>query len=432
MTSICGRFIYNYIWKLKQIYIHVSLCADQCTLFCFNQCKFSFFHCRPESQVIQEIVGYISLNLKYDAFAYITKDLVGIHSRLEELESYLALDSKDVIFIGIWGMGGMGKTTLARVVYHTVSKEFEARGFIEDVRKNFENYGCVQLQQKIIDGILKDKDLKIEEKYDGVLKIKSRLSRKKILLVLDDVDKLEQLKMLSGEHDWFGPGSRIIITARDKQVLVAHGVDKIYEVKGLNDENALQLFRSKAFREKHVLDDYIELSNHFFKYASGLPLALEVLGSFFFEKSTVEWKNELERLQEYPDCSILRVLEISFNELQIPQKEIFLHIACFFNNHKEDDVLEILNILSLYPSIGLTELIDKSLLKIMDNIVWMHDLLQGMGRNIVCRDYLDEPWKRSRLWDYEDINKVLKKNKVRSYLENLSTFPTFMFNKFGS
>ena len=91
MTSICGKFIYNYIWKLKQIYIHVSLCADQCTLFCFNQCKFSFFHCRPESQVIQEIVGYISLNLKCDAFAYIAKGTT-IHSPLTELESYLALD----------------------------------------------------------------------------------------------------------------------------------------------------------------------------------------------------------------------------------------------------------------------------------------------------------------------------------------------------
>ena len=171
--------------------------------------------------------------------------------------------------------------------------------------KTFENYGCVPLQQKIIDGILKDKDLKIEEEYDGVPKIKSRLSRKKILLVLDDVDKLKQLEMLSGEHDWFGPGSRIIITARDKQVLVAHGVDKIYEVKGLNDENALQLFRSKAFRKMHVLDDYIELSNHFLKYASGLPLALEVLGSFLSGKNTIEWKAELERLQEFPDDAIL-------------------------------------------------------------------------------------------------------------------------------
>ena len=155
-----------------------------------------------------------------------------------ELESCLAVGSNDVRFVRIWVMGGMGKTTLARVVYHMVSKEFEARGFIEDVRKKFENYGCVPLQQKIIDDILKDKDLKIEEEY-GVLKFKSRLRRKKILLVLDDVDKLKELKMLSREHDWFGPGRRIIITTRDKYVLEAHGVDEIYEVKGLNDENAL-------------------------------------------------------------------------------------------------------------------------------------------------------------------------------------------------
>ena len=80
--------------------------------------------------------------------------------------------------------------------------------------------------------------MKIEEEY-GVLKFKSRLRRKKILLVLDDVDKLKELKMLSREHDWFGPGRRIIITTRDKYVLEAHGVDEIYEVKGLNDENAL-------------------------------------------------------------------------------------------------------------------------------------------------------------------------------------------------
>ena len=132
------------------------------------------------------------------------------------------------------------------------------------------------------------------------------------------------------------------------------------------------------------------MSNHFLNYASGLPLALEVLGSFMFGKSTVEWKTKLEKLQE-------------------SQREIFLHIACFFNNQKKDDVLEILHILGLHPFIGLKELTDKSLLKIMDNdVVWMHDLLGEMGRNIVRQECLD-PGKRSRLWDYEDINKVLKK-----------------------
>ncbi|XP_075650383.1 disease resistance protein Roq1-like [Castanea sativa] len=177
---------------------------------------------RPESLDIQEIVEWISLNLKYDAFSYITNDLVGIYSRLVELESCLALDSKDVRFIRIWAMGGMGKTTLARVVYHMVSKEFEAHGFIGDVREKFEKYGLVPLQQKIIDEVLKEKNLKIEEEYNGVLKIKNRLCRKRILFVLDDVDKMKQLEMLAGKHGWFGSGSRIIITTRDAHLLEAH------------------------------------------------------------------------------------------------------------------------------------------------------------------------------------------------------------------
>ena len=235
-------------------------------------------------------------------------------------------------------MGGMAKTTLARVVYQMVSKEFEAHGFIENVREKFEKNGCVPLQQKIINEVLVEKNLKIEEGYDGVLKIMNRLCRKRVLLVLDDVHEEKQLRMLAGECNWFGPGSRIIITTRDAHVLKAHRVNEIYEVKGLNDENALQLFCLKAFEKKHVLDDYIELSNHFLNYASGLPLALEVLGSFLFGKSTVEWKTELEKLQEYPDEEILQVLKISFNGLQKPQREIFLHIACFFNNQKKDYV----------------------------------------------------------------------------------------------
>ena len=67
-------------------------------------------------------------------------------------------------------------------------------------------------------------------------------------------------------------------------MLETHGVDEIYEVKELNDENALQLFCLKAFKKEHVPDDYIGLSNHFLEYAGGLPLALEVLGSFLFGK----------------------------------------------------------------------------------------------------------------------------------------------------
>ena len=237
--------------------------------------------------------------------------------------------------------------------------------------------------------------------------------------------------MLAGEHDWFGPGSRIIITTRDMQVLNTHGVDEIYEVKGLNDENAIQLFCLKAFKKEHVTDDCMGLSNHFLKYARGLPLALEVLGSFLFGRSTDEWKNALDRLKEYPNPKVLHVLQISFDGLHDTEKEIFLHIACFFNHNMKNHVVQVLDNLGLYATIGLRELVDKSLLKIVDHdVVWMHDLLEEMGKNMVFQEYPNDPGKRSRLWVYEDIDKVFRKNMVRDYLEKLNSFPTCMFNKF--
>ena len=76
-------------------------------------------------------------------------------------------------------------------------------------------------------------------------------------------------------------------------------------------------------------------------------------------------------------------------------------LHAFFNHEKKDHVEEKLDVLGLYPGIRLKELIDKSLLKIMDDdIVWMHELLEEMGRNIVFQECPDDPGKRSRLWRF--------------------------------
>ena len=350
-----------------------------------------------------------------------------------ELESIIAVGLDDVRFIGVWAMGGMGKTTLARVVYHMVSKKFEACSFIEDVRENSEKKrGLVKLQQKLLTNILEETNLKVRDKDDGVLKIMNRLCHTRILLVLDDVNKLDQLENLVGEHDWFGQGSRIIITTRDVHLLKAHKVDEIYEVKGLNDTDALQLFCSKAFREEHVPNDHLVMSKEVLKYAAGLPLALKVLGSFLFGKSTNEWESALKRLKEFPKTEILDVLKISYDGLESIEKEIFLYIACFFNHEMKDHAVDILDSLGLHPVIGLRELRNKSLLKIdCWDTLWMHDLLEELGKNIVRQECLNDYGKRSRLWRYEDIENVLKNKKVRGYLENLSSSHTFLFNKFN-
>ena len=372
-------------------------------------------HCRLEAEVIEDVVKVILNKLSYTLFID-TKELVGITSRVEKLMSHLAIESNGVRLIGINGMGGMGKTTLARVVYKMISNQFEACSFISNVREVYEKYGILQLQQTLLNDLLILGDIKVKDVDDGVFMIKNRLCHKKIILVLDDVNELDQLNKLVAKHDWLGPGSRVIITTRDVHLLILYKVDDIYEVEGLSNEEALDLFNSKAFDEKHPPEDYLELCQAFVGYANGLPLAIEVLGSFLYNRSTYEWKSELDRLKEFPERKILDVLQISFDGLQQTEKEIFLHIACFLNCRNQETIITILDCLQLYPEIGLSVLIDKSLIKYQDNQLWMHDLLQEMGRDIVRKECpKDQPEKRSRLWLYKDIDSVLTKNTVRGY-----------------
>ena len=229
----------------------------------------------------------ISLKLS-SLFPKDTNGLVGINSQVEKVMSLLAIGSSDVRIIGIWGMGGIGKTTLARVVYDKVFNEFEGGCFIANVRGEFEKCGLLPLQQKLIPEILMGESVNIRDDYYGVYMIKNRLCHKKILLVLDDVNQFNQLEKLAGDSKWFGPGSRVIITTRDEHLLTRHRVHGIYEVQGLNDYEALHLFSLKAFNKYHPPEDYLDLSTSFVHYAKGLPLAIDVLGSFLYNRSKKE------------------------------------------------------------------------------------------------------------------------------------------------
>ncbi|GKE54990.1 Toll/interleukin-1 receptor domain-containing protein [Tanacetum coccineum] len=119
------------------------------------------------------------------------------------------------------------------------------------------------------------------------------MRRKKVLVVLDDVDSTNQLEALAGDPNWYKPGSRIIITTRDEQLLIAHRVGFINNVTLLSHTEAILLFNTYAFTKETPIQGHKELSRQVVEYADGLPLTIKVLGSLLCGQNEPEWKDAL-------------------------------------------------------------------------------------------------------------------------------------------
>ncbi|XP_029127419.1 TMV resistance protein N-like isoform X2 [Cajanus cajan] len=371
---------------------------------------------RYEYEFIGEIVQEVSKWINRSTL-HVAHHPVGLESRVQKVKSLLDVESNDgVNMVGIYGIGGIGKTTLACDVYNFIAHQFEGHSIIADIRENSMKKDLVQLQETLLCDVVGEKDIKLGNVKKGIPIIKSRLCKKKVLLILDDVDKLEQLEALAGGPDWFGPGSRIIITTRDMHLLHFHDVKRTYKVEGLNDVEALELFSRDAFKRKHVDPDYLEISKRVLQHSNGLPLALKIIGSDLYGKTDLEWKSALDTYERIPHDDIQQILRVSYDGLKEFEKEIFLDIACFFKGYTLSYVKDMLHSgRSSAPDNAIRVLIDKCLIeidKLCDKLcVRMHDLIEDMGREIVRLESPSEPGERSRLWSSEDILHVFEQNK---------------------
>ncbi|KAK3416363.1 hypothetical protein EUGRSUZ_H02069 [Eucalyptus grandis] len=354
---------------------------------------------KDEADLINRIVREISKLLDRKPL-HVAKHPVGIHRQVVKLESMLNLESHDdVVMIGLWGQGGIGKTTLAKALYNDIFRGFEASCFLANVRETSkDSKDFVHLQEKLLSEILVGKELTVFSVDGGINLMRRRLCHKKVLLVLDDVDNVKQLNALAGGREWFGKGSRIIITTRDKHLLTFHRIDEdhIFEVKTLDDLEALELFNKHVLFGSEEIVMRRDLVDSALQYANGLPLALEVLGSFLCGRTEQQWESALSKLAKNPDKDINDVLKLSFDGLEDYAKEIFLDIACFFKGRSMEYIIKVLDSCDFDTMIGVEVLVEKSLITKYGATIQMHDLIQLMGMDIVKQECCDDPRGRSR------------------------------------
>ncbi|KAI3730799.1 hypothetical protein L1987_61976 [Smallanthus sonchifolius] len=353
-----------------------------------------------EANCIRNIVGTISARLS-PLITNVDEGLIGIETRLLDLKSKLVIGSGGVRMVGIWGVGGGGKTTLASAAYTEISHQFDAHCLLENIRDESSKHGLKKLQEKILSAVL-ETEVGLWSEIEGKSMIKSRFCNKSVLVVLDDVDNLKQLEALAGSHDWFGDGSRIIITTRDEHLL-SRKADAIYEVSLLSHDEAIKLFGKHAYREDKPVEDYEMLSLEVVSYAGGLPLALEILGTFLYDKDKDEWMSALAKLKCIPHVKVTERLKISYDGLEPDEKELFLDIACFLRRWPIDRAMRVLDACSFHPGIGVKVLVQKSLIKVSNGILDMHDLVEEMAHYIVRGEHPSHPEKHSRIWQEKDI-----------------------------
>ncbi|XP_021986642.1 disease resistance protein RGA2 isoform X2 [Helianthus annuus] len=327
-------------------------------------------------------------------------------------------ENGEIRVYGIWGMGGMGKTTLAQLVYNHervdqyfdlrcwvyVSENFQVNEIIKKIIESVDKSGCTLTQLNMLQENLQNK-----------------LKGRKFLIVLDDVwaeeNEKEKWEIISGTLSCGAEGSIVLMTTRSESScqMMAKVGELRHQLECLSEENSWLLFKKHAFAQGRVGDDVRKLEpigREIVVKCKGLPLAVKTLGSLMWSKSS---SNDWQRVKDsniwnLQDNNVLPALKLSYDNLAPHIKRCFSYFCLFPKGHKlkKDELILLWVANGFIPPGEETDnlyvigeeifncLIWKSLFQVEDGIRYldgidrckMHDLVHDMARHVMKHDCL--------------------------------------------
>ncbi|XP_044466544.1 putative disease resistance protein RGA4 [Mangifera indica] len=333
-------------------------------------------------------------------------DIIGRKEDKEDIISFLKQPTHvNVSVIPIVGIGGLGKTTLSKMVYNDkkvnrlfklkmwvcVSDDFDVNRLMKEIIYFATHEDCAKLKANEIPKCLQ--------------KI---LGGRKILLVLDDVWNEEPMKwmdlkslLLNGVN-----GSKIIVSTRSKRVSDIMGTIPPHFMQGLSFEDSLSLFKMCAFKDGEGKDfpKLCKIAEEIVGKCKGVPLALRTLGSLLFANTDEEeWlrikRSDIWQLKQEKE-DILPVLKLSYDYLSSRLKRCFAYLSLFPKDY-------------IYASDSVTR-------------HWMaYGLLSTSSNELgeledVAEGYLKDLWSRCFIKDFEEIDHLYYKFKIHDLMHDLA------------
>ncbi|XP_050258422.1 disease resistance protein RGA2-like [Quercus robur] len=241
---------------------------------------------------------------------------------------------RNVSVIPIVGIGGLGKTTLAKLVYNNelVERHFQLRMWV----CVSEDFNVTWLIKEILKSALVtiDENLSLDQLQ---IQLRGLLKDKKFLLVLDDVWNEDHKKWIELENLLLGGcnGSKLLVTTRNSSVATIMGTATTYNLKGLPKEDCMSLFVKLAFKvgQENKYPNLLNIGREIVKKCKGVPLAVSTLAGLLYSKvDEHEWKsirdNEIWNLEQ-KEGDILPTLKLSYNQLPFHLKQCFAYCSVF-------------------------------------------------------------------------------------------------------
>ncbi|GAB2298430.1 hypothetical protein Dimus_032496 [Dionaea muscipula] len=328
-------FAFKMAWQVKNVRGKLDAIAEDGNKYAFRQ-----IHGNDIGQAL------LSLGSR-ETYSKVDAEDIGREKETEAIVKMLMLDPNDgdgenISVVSIVGFGGLGKTTLAKLVFNddNIKKHFELKLWVwvgDDV------FGIKEVIEKILMSATgkKPDDVGIDQLQRQLC---GTIDGKKYLIVLDDmwIDNREKWLELKNLLKGGNMGSKILVTTRSWEVAEVAGTTTPYELKGLSEKKSRLLFERMAFKpgQLQLYTNLVKIGKEIVKKCANVPLAIRTLGGLLYgDTREIMWlslmENELPKIPEGRD-KIMAILKISYHHLPSPLKNCFAYCSLFPKDYEMD------------------------------------------------------------------------------------------------